>query len=570
MSNSLLMFTIGPVQSFIAQARKTRDLYAGSFLLSYLIKNVVKKAKELGVEIIFPSDNYFTAPNRLAGIIKNKTDKEKDLIGNILESYVKGQFIDVANKVMIQLNIKPPQAFYDQIENFLEVFWVFCDFNEDYNNAYNQATIVLSNMKRLRPFEQQKQDGYRKCTLNPEHNALFAIEKTFMLSSDALILKSDEIKNAFNDKSEALSAVSFVKRFLHKAIAKNQGYNHNFPSISDIVVNKKFLEFNKDSDFNNAYKTLFKDEREFLDYYNGNIKFENSEEKSYADVIKTKLKGAKITPYYAIIKFDGDSMGRKYSEPPIKDMSLIKQYHQYLSEQMCQFAVKVREYINSNPGTGVVVYAGGEDFLGFIHIDSLLEVIKKLRKDFGEIDLSQYCKEGVKLTFSAGIAIAHYKAPLSTVIKAADEMEHYAKDIDENKDALAIAVLKHSGEIIKSRLKFGTEAKNIDTLAKAIQSIRNADISRSYIYKLVDVLNRLIDDTGLDCENLDAMIECEILRLLKRNAMRVLNEKELTECANSIKSVYNISRAKNGINEFIDILQIIVFLSREVDIQNDL
>ncbi|NTW88345.1 MAG: hypothetical protein HGB26_04300 [Desulfobulbaceae bacterium] len=29
----LFLFTIGPVQSFIAQARKTRDLYAGSAIL---------------------------------------------------------------------------------------------------------------------------------------------------------------------------------------------------------------------------------------------------------------------------------------------------------------------------------------------------------------------------------------------------------------------------------------------------------------------------------------------------------------------------------------------------------
>ncbi len=33
----LFLFTIGPVQSFIAQARKTRDLYAGSAILGEII-----------------------------------------------------------------------------------------------------------------------------------------------------------------------------------------------------------------------------------------------------------------------------------------------------------------------------------------------------------------------------------------------------------------------------------------------------------------------------------------------------------------------------------------------------
>ncbi|MCS7230444.1 MAG: type III-B CRISPR-associated protein Cas10/Cmr2, partial [Candidatus Kryptonium sp.] len=35
-NNSLFLFSIGPVQSFIAQARKTQDFYMGSFILSFL------------------------------------------------------------------------------------------------------------------------------------------------------------------------------------------------------------------------------------------------------------------------------------------------------------------------------------------------------------------------------------------------------------------------------------------------------------------------------------------------------------------------------------------------------
>ena len=34
---SLIKFQIGPVQDFIAQARSTRDLWSGSYLLSFLM-----------------------------------------------------------------------------------------------------------------------------------------------------------------------------------------------------------------------------------------------------------------------------------------------------------------------------------------------------------------------------------------------------------------------------------------------------------------------------------------------------------------------------------------------------
>ena len=43
MSNGkTLHFTLGPVQGFVSQARRTRDLWAGSFLLSYLSGHAMK------------------------------------------------------------------------------------------------------------------------------------------------------------------------------------------------------------------------------------------------------------------------------------------------------------------------------------------------------------------------------------------------------------------------------------------------------------------------------------------------------------------------------------------------
>lgn len=53
----LLLFSIGPVQDFIAAARSTRDLWSGSYLLSYLISTTLGKiAKEVGPDqVMFPN-----------------------------------------------------------------------------------------------------------------------------------------------------------------------------------------------------------------------------------------------------------------------------------------------------------------------------------------------------------------------------------------------------------------------------------------------------------------------------------------------------------------------------------
>lgn len=47
-------FHIGPVQGFIAQARRTRDLWAGSFLLSWLAAHAMVAVRRQHFEIVFP------------------------------------------------------------------------------------------------------------------------------------------------------------------------------------------------------------------------------------------------------------------------------------------------------------------------------------------------------------------------------------------------------------------------------------------------------------------------------------------------------------------------------------
>ena len=54
---SFLLFTLGPVQSFIAQARSTRDLWSGSYMLSWLTSRAMKAVADINGpdSVIFPS-----------------------------------------------------------------------------------------------------------------------------------------------------------------------------------------------------------------------------------------------------------------------------------------------------------------------------------------------------------------------------------------------------------------------------------------------------------------------------------------------------------------------------------
>lgn len=56
MSKALLKLQIGPVQDFIAQARSTRDLWSGSYLLSWLSGHVIYQLRKVdpAAEVVFP------------------------------------------------------------------------------------------------------------------------------------------------------------------------------------------------------------------------------------------------------------------------------------------------------------------------------------------------------------------------------------------------------------------------------------------------------------------------------------------------------------------------------------
>lgn len=85
MTRCLYVLSIGPVQGFITAARRTRDLWFGSHLLSEISKAAAKKISDKDGELIFPSlnmekllpSNLPDAPN-VANIILAELDEGQD------------------------------------------------------------------------------------------------------------------------------------------------------------------------------------------------------------------------------------------------------------------------------------------------------------------------------------------------------------------------------------------------------------------------------------------------------------------------------------------------------------
>jgi CRISPR/Cas system-associated protein Cas10 (large subunit of type III CRISPR-Cas system) len=105
----------------------------------------------------------------------------------------------------------------------------------------------------------------------------------------------------------------------------------------------------------------------------------------------------------------------------------------------------------------LLIYAGGDDVLAVVKAKRAFEIAKKLAKDFTTTLNDNGSRD---VTASVGIAIGSTKAPLQDLIKEAQVAESRAKHV-YGRDALAVCILKRSGEILHWGCKWNSRALKI-------------------------------------------------------------------------------------------------------------
>ena len=348
----LFLFTIGPVQSFIEQARKTRDLYAGSAILGEIIDATMKLAqKEYGARIIIPDPESGAKPNRFLMAVTSESDDKVREIGGNLETAAKDIWIklaleslqsacvcsfdkgvnvkdfdppfcrDLLNKH--EKGLKLPDGYRQQICDFLEVYWVGIKRTGSYAADYNNIQKLLAAIKNTRRFNQIDEPAARKCSLDGERNALF-YRKTANNGKPAFIQRKHEDKDGAKEingekkyllnPGEALSAVSFVKRFYK--------IEEDFPSTAEVALMNVLpkIDNSKKEEYKEPFGKHFDEqlyyEENLTDKYFRKRRFDNdliNRLPALREERKTLFDGYKQSRYYALVAFDGDDMGRIWS-----------------------------------------------------------------------------------------------------------------------------------------------------------------------------------------------------------------------------------------------------------------
>lgn len=585
---NLFLFTITPVQSFIAQARKTQDLLAGSRMLSDILKKAYFAFNDLpSAKVIFPAsaNKNDTLTNRFLGQIECEK-AELNNIGKSIELSAKDNWIKQARKQVVDaLEIQEalPLGFDEQIERMFDFFWVFVPIeSNDYARAYKKIEPRLEAIKLQRIVRQYTYHGSgtigelgRKCNVDGERNVKFyrslendldedkLLSKKLFVKQDEVLFIQNNVPKKYIAHGEGLSAVSMLKRSFLK-----EDKNHSFPSSTEIAIYNSLESIHKNEkaqaalneylscfrcieprnkitqhlkiDFNKKTIADFRAKPEYDDEYIFEEKFKDISDLLALSKIKEahrkfstvlKQEDIKLQKDYALINFDGDSMGQWLSGEMLAPNTNLELFHAKLSAQMATFASEAPSFLSYPKGEAI--YSGGDDFLGLVNLSYLEDVLTELTILFDQtinLPLQIYIKQDKKLSFSAGIVIVGYKAPLHMVLHYAREMLTSAKEQfsaeqtgEQEKNAIGIKVIeggKHTDAIFRK--------KHWQLMFK-LAGLFNSGLSHSYPVKLKEAIARIDGDAqnSTDFSYLVQVVNNEISRLF----LRSINETEVSNDA---------------------------------------
>lgn len=470
MTQHLFLFQIGPVQSFIAAARRTQDLYVGSRILSILASAGVKAALSQGVDLLFPASDQdgnlpSSIPHRFAFISDHPQPAN---LAEHIETAIRKEWSSIAGSVKNWLlehaagNGDWQTTFDEQVKVWLEFNWVAVAYNPaDHGGAYGRAVRAMATRKASRTFVQVNEAG-RKCTLSGAQTALnldWSAVKRAIHDGDNIVLRPNEV----------LGSLATIKRF----------------------AGRKFAAVHPDID-----ETRFPDTTRIA----GGVRDQDDE-----------------TLYFAVLHMDGDKMGQRLAGMQRHtDHHTLSYKLAVFAEQMVPEIIhqKVNEIRVGRDGEARLVYAGGDDVLALLPLWAVLPVADAIRQKFAA---------EIGGTMSAGISITPHKHPFSFALDEARLAEKRAKS---HYGRNAVVIRQNIGQIREA----GAPWEVISFAYKMQFCFENQFISGKYGFDLLELAHQLAVESIVPPE----AITDEAIRILKRRKADGLDPQIIIELAEDV------------------------------------
>ncbi len=475
MAQSILKMQVGPVQDFIAQARSTRDMWAGSYLLSWLTAAAMKPFKEHPeCEFIFPqlenqplykmfaSDKSSpdglipTIPNVFLvlvpqGMVKTLAQDADKQLRSELKKISKQCWDHLVNEFPNVPLDSSKSRWDDQVSRFPIINWHAVDYTpEDHDGSIKQLNKHMAARRNTREFQQwgamTKDDGNVAWDNNLQGAAKDVLSgKEEIIGGESLWAGNSQ---GYWKKAGPFGAMNCIKRLFPEAVLERKfGDLKEFWNEMSMSNTRDLAAMNRA-----GVSDQLKDEDE---------------------------KPLPLNPYMAVIAMDGDRMGAALDK--IKD----KESHKAFSQALATFSEKLVKPIVTDAG-GQLVYAGGDDVLALCPADQALAIAAELREKFLEAMQEFRRLDPAKpLDASCGIAVAHYKYPLQRAVHEARQAEKRAKT-QRDREAFELTLLKHSGETIHWGAKW--DSKALKVYEKFNTKVENESLSGRFAYALNELL----------------------------------------------------------------------------------
>lgn len=493
-STHLLLLSLGPVQDFIAAARRCQDLWYGSYMLSELSRSAAQAIEKVcgSDALVFPGalqqDKAAVANKILARAAGPQQAREAArAASDAVHACLHGMAEDAWPK---------GETYFDrdrarkQLDELMEIFWVQVPEHPDYPTALERAETLLAARKATKDWGRQgSSDGSRgvpKSSLDGARESVIGDGAYRSLSAESLrkqfgvkqgreqlcgvaLLKrrgvqdaeSDERRPAFHSTSHmaaapllarlpAVAAREYVERFADSRIRVGERAEATKitppPSIEpyvEVVLESVPRTFCQQGRWGYDGVLLF-EERLAPDVLGSEREGELGQMRQE---LREVLGGLEPVPYYAMLLADGDRMGDAIQRLARTDDGWSR--HKEFSSKLDGFALAARGLVEDHGGS--LIYAGGDDVLALLPLHTALACADALRCDFVQ-------RMGEGLTLSVGLAIVHHLTPMDRARVLASQAERAAKDA-AGRDALAVVMDKRSGATITVYDKWGNDLR---------------------------------------------------------------------------------------------------------------
>lgn len=522
--NHFLQINLGPVQGFIATARRSRDLWFGSYILSELSKSVALALHQNQAKLIFPfvdgleaqlaPDSHFLVTNIVFAELQAPDLAAARTILSQAEQAAKDRWQSLCDQAKQQIdkaqgkNQGTAEQLYDQriwqaqLGDVVEIYsGIVAVDTLGYAHANNRLRTLLANRKNTRSFTPYNDHFHRP------KSSLDGAQSSVLLDGQSIPLQRLRQRLGI-ERAEQLDTAAMVKR----VVGRERGFvptarvaahewiervNADSKSQARLGELRMQLQALADLDLGSVLGTRYDEYPWLLTLaFDGQLLYRhrvqaeqarlqegsrNDGQQEDTDRQATALKTLDSTlaalykdhgapnPYYGLLLADGDKMGQLIDKA--NEKSSNANGHRAISQALSSFAQRVPALMSQHQGA--CIYSGGDDVLGLVPLQNAVSVADTLRQEFKQA-LTKVAKdngltEAEHPTLSVGIALVHFLHPMGDARQLAASAEKMAKgsqlDASQQRNALCLLAQPRSGNAISTRIRWDDTAA-LERLAK--------------------------------------------------------------------------------------------------------